>query len=217
MHENYTSFTIINVPFKIVLSLLHQCNALSGKYWMCSNCKKTDLILNIAGSNGNKLSRPQRAPETQQQRRHNRQDVNTCTGPWLCSHYKRRCLVKFDCCEKYWPCHRCHNSQNDCGRNKLKSRDIVMIKCTFCQKEQRVCVPFYEMGSTSPRCDHWVASHFFTLKKAKPTLVRRQLILSMNSILSLVLICRRRSIVIVNFLLYCERTCQPSATLILKP
>ena len=57
---------------------------------------------------------------------------------WLCKHYKRRCLVKFECCNKYWPCHRCHNNESTCGHTKLKSRDTTMVKCVECGKEQQV-------------------------------------------------------------------------------
>jgi uncharacterized CHY-type Zn-finger protein len=47
-------------------------------------------------------------------------------------------LVKFECCNKYWPCHRCHNNESTCGRTKLKSRDTTMVKCVECGKEQQV-------------------------------------------------------------------------------
>jgi hypothetical protein len=57
---------------------------------------------------------------------------------WLCSHYKRQCYVKFECCEKFWPCHRCHNNQSTCGQKKLKSRDTQMVKCVHCNKVQPV-------------------------------------------------------------------------------
>ena len=57
---------------------------------------------------------------------------------WLCSHYKRHCYVKFECCDKFWPCHRCHNNQSTCGQKKLKSRDTRMLKCAYCNKVQEV-------------------------------------------------------------------------------
>ena len=56
---------------------------------------------------------------------------------WLCSHYKRHCYVKFECCDKFWPCHRCHNNQSTCGQKKLKSRDTRMLKCVYCNKVQQ--------------------------------------------------------------------------------
>ncbi|CAB4015870.1 RING finger and CHY zinc finger domain-containing 1-like, partial [Paramuricea clavata] len=75
------------------------------------------------GSNGQKLSKfqPPDADEDDQ---------------WLCSHYKRRCYVKFECCNKFWPCHRCHNNQSTCGRRTLKARDTKQLKCAACGLEQ---------------------------------------------------------------------------------
>ena len=57
---------------------------------------------------------------------------------WLCNHYKRHCHVKFACCNKYWPCHRCHNYKSNCGEKKLKSRDTKFLKCVKCGEEQQV-------------------------------------------------------------------------------
>ena len=69
-----------------------------------------------------------------------RSDHRKKQDKWLCNHYKRKCVVKFECCNKYWPCHRCHNEQSTCGRRKLKSRDTTMIKCVECGKEQQVTI-----------------------------------------------------------------------------
>ena len=66
---------------------------------------------------------------------------------WLCNHYKRRCHVKFACCNKYWPCHRCHNYKSNCGEKKLKSRDTKFLKCVRCGEEQQV-------GKTSCIIEH---------------------------------------------------------------
>ena len=55
-----------------------------------------------------------------------------------CKHYDRYCDVKFSCCERFWPCHRCHNADSKCGRKNLRSRDIVKIKCKRCGKIQEV-------------------------------------------------------------------------------
>ena len=55
-----------------------------------------------------------------------------------CEHYDRYCDVQFGCCEQFWPCHRCHNSQSKCGQEKLRSRDIKKIKCKRCRSVQEV-------------------------------------------------------------------------------
>ncbi|CAB4003653.1 Gastrula zinc finger [Paramuricea clavata] len=80
---------------------------------------------------------------------------------WLCNHYKRRCLVKFECCNKYWPCHRCHNNESTCGRKKLKSRDTTMVKCVECGKEQQ----FGENGQFCVSCDTQFANFYCGLCK----------------------------------------------------
>ncbi|XP_028392323.1 uncharacterized protein LOC114516913 [Dendronephthya gigantea] len=54
-----------------------------------------------------------------------------------CVHYKRHCFVKFECCDQFWPCHRCHNNESTCGRKNLKSHDVHMIKCLHCHKKQQ--------------------------------------------------------------------------------
>ena len=55
-----------------------------------------------------------------------------------CKHYDRYCDVQFSCCERFWPCHRCHNSESKCGKKKLRSRDIKKIKCKRCKTVQEV-------------------------------------------------------------------------------
>ncbi|XP_028402767.1 uncharacterized protein LOC114525578 isoform X2 [Dendronephthya gigantea] len=56
----------------------------------------------------------------------------------LCFHFQRKCYVKFECCDDFWPCHRCHNNQSLCGNKSRKSREISMVKCAKCRKVQQV-------------------------------------------------------------------------------
>ncbi|XP_028405364.1 uncharacterized protein LOC114527856 isoform X2 [Dendronephthya gigantea] len=107
------------------------------------------------GSNSKKFSKPKRAPDPEQHRLENHHSIDDA-GPWLCDHYKRRCYVKFECCETFWPCHRCHNNRSECGRKKLKSRDITLIKCMLCQKEQ----PFNENSQFCNGCGVKFAEYF---------------------------------------------------------
>ncbi len=110
-----------------------------------NNARHTPTV----GSNGSKHSKFQR-PDTERSNvpnfqfprgfRHHDQDLES---NFLCSHYKRHCYVKFECCDKFWPCHRCHNNQSTCGRKKLKSRDTKMLKCVYCNKVQQVTQVLY--------------------------------------------------------------------------
>ena len=94
------------------------------------------------GSNGNKLSKFAREDSSGNHNpspHHSDDDDNDVEeGNWLCNHYKRRCHVKFACCDKYWPCHRCHNNESNCGTKKLKSIHTKFVKCVKCGKEQEV-------------------------------------------------------------------------------
>ncbi|CAB4022629.1 RING finger and CHY zinc finger domain-containing 1, partial [Paramuricea clavata] len=111
-----------------------------GEVQASSRTVRGDQISTSRGSIGHKLSKFQ-PPDADED------------GQWLCSHYKRRCYVKFECCNKFWPCHRCHNNQSTCGRRKLKSRDTKQIKCFACGQEQ----PFAHHCS---RCNAKFARYF---------------------------------------------------------
>ena len=115
----------------------------SFKFNECSSM----VISDNTRSQGSEASEIQRVTPSraQTQRNVNRQGYSsgasvTTGDPWLCTHYKRGCFVRFNCCERFWPCHRCHNNKSTCGRRKLKSRDVVLIKCVSCQREQPVGV-----------------------------------------------------------------------------
>ena len=56
----------------------------------------------------------------------------------VCSHYQRRCLVRFPCCGKFYPCHRCHNESKDCSDDKARASNATHIRCNICYHEQVV-------------------------------------------------------------------------------
>lgn len=56
----------------------------------------------------------------------------------VCSHYQRRCLVRFSCCGKFYPCHRCHNESEDCSDDQARAINATHIRCTICYHEQPV-------------------------------------------------------------------------------
>ena len=55
----------------------------------------------------------------------------------VCSHFLRRCFVRFPCCGKFLPCHLCHN-ESDCIEDQAKAIDATHIRCTICYNEQVV-------------------------------------------------------------------------------
>ena len=57
---------------------------------------------------------------------------------WLCEHYQRLCRVKFPCCERFYPCHRCHNNSDECQNDNCKAKEAFYIECSVCRHQQAV-------------------------------------------------------------------------------
>ena len=96
--------------------------------------------------------REREASETRQaERRNDREEVSNpisggggtptqtsadVEGPqWLCEHYI--CRVKFPCCGKFFPCHRCHNNSG-CSNDNSKAREACYVECSVCGHQQEV-------------------------------------------------------------------------------
>ncbi|PFX26616.1 hypothetical protein AWC38_SpisGene8721 [Stylophora pistillata] len=54
---------------------------------------------------------------------------------WLCEHYQRLCRVKFPCCGRFFPCHRCHNNSG-CPNDNSKAREACYVECSICNHQQ---------------------------------------------------------------------------------
>ena len=57
---------------------------------------------------------------------------------WLCEHYQRLCRVKFPCCGRFYPCHRCHNNSGQCANDNCKAKEAFYIECSICRHQQPV-------------------------------------------------------------------------------
>ena len=68
----------------------------------------------------------------------------------VCSHYQRRCLVRFPCCGKFYPCHRCHNESEDCSDDQARAINATHIRCTICYHEQAVNIKLCYLYLTLP-------------------------------------------------------------------
>ena len=55
-----------------------------------------------------------------------------------CGHYQRRCLVRFPCCGRFYPCHSCHNESAACTDDQARAINATHIRCTICYHEQVV-------------------------------------------------------------------------------
>ena len=58
---------------------------------------------------------------------------------WLCEHYQRLCRVKFPCCGKFYPCHRCHNNSG-CRNDNSKAKEAFYVECSVCKYQQEVSI-----------------------------------------------------------------------------
>lgn len=52
-----------------------------------------------------------------------------------CKHYKRKCLMKADCCGVFVPCRFCHDENMDHKIDRFKTKEM---KCKLCGTEQEV-------------------------------------------------------------------------------
>ncbi len=62
-----------------------------------------------------------------------------------CEHYLRHTSIFAPCCQKWFPCHRCHNDETD---HELNRSEVTLIKCRECLTEQ----------SVSEKCQNWECS-----------------------------------------------------------
>ncbi|KAL9966923.1 hypothetical protein ACROYT_G025064 [Oculina patagonica] len=74
----------------------------------------------------------------------------------VCSHYQRRCLVRFPCCEKFHPCHRCHNESEGCSDDQARAINATHIRCTICYHEQAID----EQSQTCGGCKSKMSEYF---------------------------------------------------------
>lgn len=54
----------------------------------------------------------------------------------ICTHYEKKCYkFKFECCEIYDPCKRCHAERNCTDKINSKSK-VIFVTCSECEYEQ---------------------------------------------------------------------------------
>lgn len=58
---------------------------------------------------------------------------NIKTKSYGCKHYKRKCLILFNCCNKLYECRICHNRIED---HKCQREEINILMCLVCGKIQ---------------------------------------------------------------------------------
>ena len=66
------------------------------------------------------------------------QDATTIVMPSLCKHFRRRCRVKFECCDNFYACHGCHNDSKECSNEKAIASEATHYKCNKCDHEEKI-------------------------------------------------------------------------------
>ncbi|XP_022797789.1 uncharacterized protein LOC111336040 [Stylophora pistillata] len=79
---------------------------------------------------------------------------------WLCEHYQRLCRVKFPCCGKFFPCHRCHNNSG-CPNDNSKAREACYVECSVCSHQQEI----NQDAHTCARCRTRFSAYFCSVCK----------------------------------------------------
>ena len=55
-----------------------------------------------------------------------------------CKHYNRHCQVKFECCNLFYDCHRCHNDSDKCSNAEVEAFQATDYKCSYCHHEEKI-------------------------------------------------------------------------------
>ncbi|XP_022791368.1 uncharacterized protein LOC111330727 [Stylophora pistillata] len=79
---------------------------------------------------------------------------------WLCEHYQRLCRVKFPCCGRFFPCHRCHNNSG-CPNDNSKAREACYVECSICSHQQEI----NQDAHTCVRCKTRFSAYFCSVCK----------------------------------------------------
>ncbi|XP_022810188.1 RING finger and CHY zinc finger domain-containing protein 1-like [Stylophora pistillata] len=79
---------------------------------------------------------------------------------WLCEHYQRLCRVKFPCCGRFFPCHRCHNNSG-CPNDNSKAREACYVECSICNHQQEI----NQDAHTCARCKTKFSAYFCSVCK----------------------------------------------------
>ena len=60
-------------------------------------------------------------------------------------HYQRRCRLFFPCCQMFYACHKCHNTDSVCGNDRVTSNTCTMVECG-------ACLSVFEIDENSQVC-----------------------------------------------------------------
>ena len=96
------------------------------------------------------------------------QDAVTTEIQWLCEHYQRHCRVKFECCNLFYPCHRCHNDSDECSNAEAKALLATHYKCNHCDHEEEIDENSHHCSSCKAKMSAYfcaICKHFTSTDK----------------------------------------------------
>ncbi len=64
--------------------------------------------------------------------------------------------MKFECCDLYFSCHRCHNESDRCETTDSMGADATHLKCTVCEYEGEIT----EGSQICPECNERMSDYF---------------------------------------------------------
>ena len=96
------------------------------------------------------------------------QNAVTTENQWLCEHYQRHCRVKFECCNLFYPCHRCHNDSDECSNAEAKASLATHYKCRHCDHEEEIDENSHHCSSCKAKISAYfcaICKHFTSTDK----------------------------------------------------
>ena len=96
-----------------------------------------------------------------------RQSAVTTQNLKLCKHYKRHCQVKFECCNLFYDCHRCHNDSDKCSNAEVEAFQATDYKCSYCHHEEKIDENSQHCSSCAAKMSAYfcvLCKHFTCLK-----------------------------------------------------
>ena len=78
---------------------------------------------------------------------------------WICEHYERECRVKFECCNVFYSCHRCHNESDKCSNAEAESFQATHYKCSYCHHEDEINENAQRCSSCKAKVSAYFCAH----------------------------------------------------------
>jgi RING finger and CHY zinc finger domain-containing protein 1 len=77
-----------------------------------------------------------------------------------CEHYSNNNLIRFECCQRFYPCRMCHDAAEGHRADRYSITQMLCIKCSTAQLKAGMCCNCSSPMSTyfCPKCNLWDSS-----------------------------------------------------------